>query len=178
MFYDNQTVVNKINDTIVEDDKIQIIGATEGRVNNKEYFVYMHRFENVANDGTVTISMRAITKAMHLVVTTYVEGKVIMKSFHGSTFTDDGTAGNIFNRFIDNAPSPTGQIYQGGTVDVLGSARFDVMIPAGSGPQSSGNIAIDGSQSVLEVGEELTIQWTNVAGQVRDIGVAIEWYEL
>lgn len=148
------------------------------RIHEKQVYDAQYVYEDVVNNGIVYMSIRCPNTAdAHLVVIANVEGKARFKSYKNTTWADDGTEVESFNRYIDGAKPSIVEVYQGGTVDTLGEARFDILIPAGSGPLSSGSSFGGDSESVLSHDNELTIEITNQSGNTKDIGISIEWYE-
>ena len=168
----------RVNNT--KEDPVIVIDVVHENIHDKNFWDSQYIFDDVANDGVAYISIRATQcKEMHFTVAVDAEGKCLFKSYVNTTWADDGIEGDIFNRYINGAPDATGLIYYAGTPDVLGTQRFQKLILGGLGPQSTGSSA-QGSrvESVLDPGNEITIEITNVSGNVKDFGVIIEWYEV
>lgn len=147
------------------------------KIHEKGFFDYQKRYLSVADNATITLQLKAINKQMHLIITTDAEGKTYFDSYRSTTYTDDGVEADTFNRFIDNAPDAECKIYETPTVDVLGSGRFQKLILGGTGPRTTGSSSGNGIESVLDVGQNLYLVWTNKSGQAKDYGITVEWYE-
>jgi len=159
------------NPTIVND-------IAHENIHNKNMFDWQKIFFSVADDDYIYLSLRPQTKEMHLIVTIEAEGKAIFKSYSDTTWTADGTEGDTFNRYINDAPDADSKIYYGGIVDTLGDQRFDKLILGGTGPRSTGSTSSDRIESVLQPLKELTIAVQNISGLAKDFGMSIEWYEV
>ena len=171
--YDEELLVRNIVDL-----GQPMIDMVHEQIHRKNYFDFTHVFAAILDDGFVRLSIRPQTKEAHLIVTVSAEGKALFKSYVDTTWSADGTAGSTFNRYINDSPDADTLIYYGGTMDVVGTMRFDTLVLGGLGPQSTGATSGSRVESVLDSGHELTIEIQNVSGQSKDIGVVIEWYEL
>ena len=154
-----------------------VIDSVHQEIHNKNYFDFQRVFEDVADNNSVYVSIRPTTKSAHLIVTTEAEGTCRFKSYVDTTWTADGTIGNVFNRYINDAPTADTVVYYDGTVGTLGVLRFDQLIAGGTGPRSTGGSGGNRVESILGAGHEITIELTNTAGQTKDIGITVEWYE-
>lgn len=165
-------VLNTIkNPTIVND-------IVHENIHDKNFFDFQKTFIDVLNNGYVRISLRPQTKEMHLIITVETEGKCYFKSYIDTTWTDDGTLESTFNRYINDSPAADAQIYSQGTVDTLGTQRFDKLIPGGTGFFSTGATSSSRVETVLDSGLELTLEVQNVSNTSDDIGITVEWYEV
>lgn len=154
------------------------IDVFNSKIENKEVYDFQKLFIGVPAAGKSYVSMRTPTTAnAHLVVSVFSEGKAYFKSYTGTTWTDDGTSGTIFNRYIDGADPSVLELYYGGTPNVLGTQRFEVLMPGGSGPFASGASIRSDSESILANNMELTIEVENVTNANQDISIAVEWFE-
>lgn len=148
------------------------------KIENKEVYDFQYIFTGVAAGAKVYVSLRTPSNArMHLVVVTTTEEDAVFKSYQNTTWTADGTQGDTFNRFINEAPASVCEIYYGGTPNVLGSNRFNILLPGGSGPFSSGASVRSDSESILAESQELTIEVENTSTGAQDINVTLEWFE-
>lgn len=154
------------------------IDEVHNNIHEKKFYDTQKVVTDVADDGYVYVSLRPQSKEMHLIVTIDVEAKAYFKSYVDTTWTADGTEMTIFNRYIDSAPASTVLTYLNGTVNVLGTQRFEKLLPGGYGPFSSGATASGRIESILDAGIELTLEIQNVSGSAQDIGVTVEWYEV
>lgn len=157
---------------------IVVIDQTHSEIHKKNVFDFHHVFESLASGGTAYVSVRATTKELHIVFTIMAEGKARLKSYNNTVWSDDGTAGSTFNRYIGTAPTSTSEIYYDGSVTTLGTQRFDELLLGGSNPQSSGATQGDRIESIIGKGEEVTIEITNDSTSEQDYGVVAEWYEV
>jgi hypothetical protein len=156
---------------------ITSIDLVHKKIHDKKFYDYQEIFFAVPNNGVIRLSMRSADISCHLTIILDCEGKAYFRSYSDTTYIDEGTAGYIFNRFIDDAPPSTATVRENVVVDQLGQRRFRKLILGGTGPQSSG--ASNGSrvETVLCHNHELYFEITNVSGQAKDIGVTLEWYE-
>lgn len=153
------------------------IDVVHQKIHSGNFYDYQKVSEDLADGAILLTSLRANTKDLHVIITIDAEGKSRLKSYVNTTWSDDGSAGSIFNRFIDDAPITTANVYYGGTVSILGTLRFDKLLLGGTGPRSTGATSGQRVESVLSQGNELTISIENVSGSAKDVGVTIEWYE-
>lgn len=141
-------------------------------------WVAQHIFEDVPNNDYRYLSIRTQDKMALIEVITDAEGKSYFKSFEGTTWSNDGTLHETFNRIIGYPREAETQVYINGTPNDIGSERFDKLILGGDGPKSSGSSNGIPKTSVMPPRTELTIQVQNVSGNTKDIGMTIEWAEL
>lgn len=142
------------------------------------YFECQQIYLQVPNDGYIRWLVKAPpTKAMHLIAVIVAEGKTYMKTYTGTTFTNEGTPVPIFNRRIGVSPASESVITQNPTINVLGTKRFDTFIPGGLGPQSSGGVSDQRVETLVLPNNSFLLQLQNVSGQAKDIALNLQWYE-
>lgn len=175
------TLIQRLMNAFVPDStanySFRTIDNTLDLIHKKKLYDFQKTFFAVADDAKLYFSIRPTTKNAHLVVTITAEGKSLFKSYADTTWTSDGTKGTVFNRYINDAPIATTDIYYGGVPNVIGTMRFDELIIGGVGPRSTGGSSGSRTESILDFGHTLTIEIENVSGQAKDYGVTIEWYE-
>jgi len=157
---------------------LPVIDIIHEAIHRKEYFDVQKVYTGVANASKVRFNIVATTKDLHLVFTTDAEGKSRFRSYIGTTFSAPGTELPEFNRYIDEAPDPTGQVFENPTVTLLGTQRFDKLILGGLGPQSTGQSSGSRVETILAAGNSVYVEIENVSGQSKDIGITVEWYEV
>ncbi len=151
---------------------------THEKVHEGISFVSNTLFTSVADSDSVYVRFKATTKAMHIIFKVEVEGKSFLKTYEGTTYTDDGTAVNVFNRVVGGGVTETGEVYKTPTIDVLGAQRGNRLIPAGRGGTATGGSGGNRVESIILPGNELLIEVENASGQSRDIDIVADWYEV
>lgn len=126
----------------------------------------------VANDGYARIRVKApVDKQLAFTITTAATGKAYFNSYLNSTYSNDGTALNIFNRKTDLLNDSGALAYLNPTISQLGVQRADDFINGTTGPQKLGGSMGDDTVTILMPGHDILIEVQNKAGTNQSIDV-------
>lgn len=154
------------------------IDLTHQKVHEGASFVINGTFANIANGESAYARFKAVEQTMHIVFQIEVEGKAFFRTYSGTTYTDDGTAVAPFNRIVGSDIEVDAEVYHTPVVDVLGTRRGNRLIPAGTGGTATGGAIGSVRESIILPGEELLVEVKNASGQIRDISIVADWYQV
>lgn len=155
-------------------EAVVVISEGEKRTHDGVAFEADILKKGVVNGGFVRIVLKAVDKLMHVVFEIDTDDKVYFDTFGDSTYTDQGTPVNTFNRILGSDNVPTGEVYADAVVDVYGADRSERHIPAGGRTGGGGD---ESSESIILPGHNMLIEIQNGSTTSQDIGTAINWYE-
>ena len=152
------------------------IDAVHEAIHEGGMYVISKSFLSVANDGyaRVRIVPPAGTSA-HTRLSVSVEGKTYIKTYTGTTYSNDGTAITPFNRLIGGSAS-TLLAYHTPTVNVLGTQRGDDIVGGGVGWNSFGANFNPEFESIVPASTDFMIELHNKAGTAKDMNIVINYY--
>ena len=148
------------------------------KIHEGNSFVINKLFSGVVDDDSVYVRFKAISQSMHIVFKVEVEGKAFLRTYEGTTYTDDGTVVTPFNRIVSDGKSVDAEIYHTPTINTLGTQRGDRLIPAGTGGAATGGSGGSRVESVMLPGNELLVEVQNVSTKTRDIDIVADWYQV
>jgi len=154
------------------------LDITHQKVHEGASFVINKLFTDVVNGDSVYVRFKAIDQSMNIVFKVEVEGKAFFKTYEGTTYTDDGTVVTPFNRIVGDGKVVDAEIYHTPTINVLGTQRGNRLIPAGKSGTATGGQSASRLESVILPGQELLLEVENASGQVRDIDIVADWYQV
>ncbi len=148
------------------------------KIHEGNSFVVNELFNSVSNGDSVYVRFKAISQSMHIIFRVEVEGKAFLKTYEGTTYTNDGTVVTPFNRIVGDGKSVDAEIYHTPTINTLGTQRGNRLIPAGTGGTATGGSGGSRAESIILPGNELLVEVENASGQARDIDIIADWYQV
>ena len=155
-----------------------MIDLEHQKIHEGNSFVINKLFSGVADGDSVYVRFKAISQSMHIIFKAEVEGKAFLKTYEGTTYTDDGTIVTPFNRIVGDGNVVDAEIYHTPTINTLGTQRGDRLIPAGTGGTATGGSGGSRIESVILPGNELLLEVQNVSTKTRDIDIIADWYQV
>lgn len=174
---------NPISDEIVPlyscfDGSLSTLDIAHKQVHAGTFFTVAKVFTGIATDGYASIRLKPTTKIVHFEIYTTAEGKAYLKTYSGSTYSNDGTAYTPFNRNALSSNLATCEVYLNPTVNVLGTLRGDDLLGSAGGTSRAGGQSGDRTESVIGAGNDILIRVQNKDNSTRDIGIIINFYEV
>lgn len=141
--------------------------------------------KSLVNSGYMRILFRTGVKSAHLIIEVEAEGKLYFRTFSSPTFSDAGTLPGtttsdkltLFNR-RGGADGASTTVTHTPTITLFGDMRGNRVFPFGTGGTAVGGQSASRVESVISANSVLLIEVQNVSGQVRDIGIVLDWYEV
>lgn len=155
------------------------IGVFHQKTYNGDVYTISKTFVDVAADGYAAI--RIVTpadKRMHMQLFVGAEAKAYLKTYSGTTYTNDGALYVPMKRNGASSKVAQSVIYIDPTVNVLGTMRADDLIGGGHGVghQAGGTVG-DVTESILPFNADHLIRVQNKAAQAEDINIVVNFYE-
>jgi len=154
------------------------ITNNETRVNEGRLFSATHLFTGVADSGVVRIVGITGDNSARLLVIIKATGEAEIEFEKGTTFTDNGTEIDAFNRNENSTNTPTTKIYHTPTVDESGTVFSEDLIPGGGQKNASigGESSLD-LRYVISANSNHLLKITNTSGAEQKIFVKFVWVE-
>jgi len=133
----------------------------------------------VDDEGTLLVRIAAgLTKDVHTRIAFTGEGKTTLKSFLNSTYSDDGTLKEPFNRVTGIAENIEADVYIDPVVSVAGTPRGNDFVGAGGAiPTRVGGTGSADIETIVSAGDDLLFEITNLRGSASDLNIIINMYE-
>lgn len=133
----------------------------------------------VADQGYLRLRIKAsATKDIHTRIAWSSEGKSRLKSYVGTTYSNNGTPYTPFNRQSKLANSMTGLVYINPTINVLGTQRGNDFIgAAGAAVVRVGGTGASDIETIISAGTEVLFEIQNVSGSASDLNFIANIYE-
>jgi hypothetical protein len=146
----------------------------EGKMHTVSY-----RALAVADNGYLRLRIKAsATKDVHARIAWASEGKSSLKSFVGTTYSNNGTAYTPFNRRTSLPNSITALVYVDPTINVLGTQRGDDFIGTGGAAASRvGGTGEADIETIISAGTDLLLEIQNLRGSASDLNFIANIYE-
>lgn len=134
---------------------------------------------NVADNSFLRARIVASAdKDVHARLSWTSEGKSRLKTYIGTTYSNNGTIYTPFNRQTKLAESLDCVVYVNPTINVAGTIRGDDFVGSGgSTPNRLGGTGAGDIETVINAGTELLIEVQNVRGSASDLNFIFNLYE-
>lgn len=148
-------------------------------INDGNFFTASKLFTTVADDAISYIRAKSGDKYCSFSFSVSVTGKAYIFTYSGTTYTVDGTATLLVNRNTTaGLAAPETVIYHTPTVNVLGTKRFEDLIPGGEHVQTrAGSVGGASIVTKLAPDQDLLIAVQNKSGAAIDASVVINFFE-
>lgn len=156
---------------------IETIESLHQTVHDKKMHTISYRKQDVGADGTLLVRIVATTKDIHANISFVGEGKTILNSYTGTTYTAAGTPYTPFNRQTAEVSNLVGDVYIDPTVDVLGTQRGDDFVGSSGAAARAGGASSPNVETLINAGTELLLIVTNASATASDLGVIANIYE-
>lgn len=134
--------------------------------------------ESLGNDASIIFLFQTSTpKEAHLIFEGSTGGNALLELCEGGSATG-GTFAKSFNKNrVLNTRLSQVKVKYNPTVVALGTAVDRFLIPGGSGGGSTGGIAGQRSEWILDCNKIYLLKLTNIAGLAKAASLRAEWYE-
>lgn len=165
---------------VVHDDFARFIDVVHSRVHEgKTFFASYKTPSTVADNGTLIFLFKTGSVDCHMTYIVAGGGDISFEGYEDSTLSGEGTLVPLYclNR-TSGLYYPKAVVKHTPTVSALGSKKLiDLYIPGGRLASTSGGIMRSGTEWVGKPNTNYVGVITNLAGQARRLGFAMEWYE-
>lgn len=164
---------------------VQSIGIVHQKVHEGVSYTSNYLKKDVVNNEFLRLHLKTGIASAHLVIELECEGKVYFRTYSGVTFTDEGQPPSelltseltLFNRLICATNGNKTNVFSNPTF-TGGILRGNRMLPFGTGGSASGGKSASRIESIICPNTSFVIELQNVSGQARDLGMALDWYEV
>lgn len=148
-------------------------------INEGNFFTASKLFAAVADSGYAYMRIKNGAKYCFFSFSVAVTGKAYIATHLGTTYTADGTAALLVNRNTTaGLDSPAAVVYHTPTINVLGTTRFEDLIPGGEHVQTRvGSVGGASIGTKLAPSQDLLIAVQNKSGAAIDASVVINFFE-
>lgn len=154
------------------------LDAVHHRVHNGEMFQVDLVDLVLADDGVLAMLVTVPEGgSAHMRFAAQAGGDAHIELFENPTVTVVGSAAAEVNRNRRSALTADVVVTTGPTTTADGTALASLVIGGGSGGNSAGGGVDSFEEWVLKADEQYLFRVTNVAGGIKPVGIAIDWYE-
>lgn len=153
------------------------IEAEHSEVHKGEMYIAGHRFEDVADDASVTFLITTgADRYPHTKIAVSSTGACRVDLYEGLTYTG-GSAVTIFNNHRGSSNTTDTTCIQGGTISNTTTTLPPGLVPGATKKGQGGGAARENAEIILTVSEDYGLDITNKSGGAADILVVVEFYE-
>ena len=153
------------------------IEAEHAIVHKGDMYMVGHRFEDVADDASVTFLITiGADKEAHAKIAILATGACRIDFYEGLTYTG-GSAVTVLNNNRGSSNNPDTTCKQGGTISNTVTTLPPGLVPGATKKGQGGGSARENAEIILTVSGNYGLDMTNKSGGATDILVFVEFYE-
>jgi len=169
---------NGILDSNVTVTAVTAVDHIYQKIQDGDFFTVARVFTSVPSGSFASVRMVGNSKDVHFSIITTTEGKGYLKTYSGTTYSNNGTLYVPFNRNSNSTNQAHCTVYLNQVVNVLGTLRGDDLLGASGAGIKAGGTFGDSVESILGSGKDVLIRVQNMDNSSRDIGIIINFYEV